>query len=238
MTEEKKELLKHLNEVNDVTVYSVFDEEFAPYGRVLTGADYSEAIRYMLQYTDIPAEGNIYVPSDERMESQAICQYLKDVVYGGMPIQIGYCNGKNSLYNAFEYHKGSEINVACTDMMLSLGHLWDVKDNTYDSAKAEVFYVPEGTTIVVYETSLHYAPLKVTDEGFKCIVVLPRDTNTDLEKAPETCSCGDAKVVGEDIEKKLLFMKNKWLIAHPDSSAAKNDGAYVGVTGVNKEIHY
>ena len=238
MTKEQEALLKHLNDVNDVTIYSVWDKEFATYGRVLTGADFSEAIRYMVQYTDIPAEGNIYVPSDERMEQQAIGQYLKDVVYGGMPIQIGYCNGKNSNFSAFEYHKGSEINVACCDMMLSLGHLWDVRDNTYDNDDAQVFFVPEGTAVVMYETTLHFAPLKVSDEGFRGIVVLPRDTNTPLEKAPETCSCGDAGVVGEDPEKKLLLQKNKWVIAHPDSNIAKNDGAYTGIRGADKVIRY
>ncbi|MCR5098544.1 MAG: DUF4867 family protein [Lachnospiraceae bacterium] len=238
MTAEQKETLKHLNEVNDVTIYSVEDEEFATYGKVITGADFSEAIRYMVQYTDIPAEGNIYVPSDERMEQQAIGQYLKDVVYGGMPIQIGYCNGKNSKFTAFEYHKGSEINVACCDMMLSLGHLWDIKDNTYDTDKAQVFFVPEGTAVVMYETTLHYAPIKVTDEGFRGIVVLPRDTNTPLERAPETCNCGDANTVGVDPEKKLLYMKNKWLIAHPDTDEVKTNGAYPGVKGEDKVIKY
>lgn len=39
--------LEHLNQVNDVPVHSVLDPEFASYGRVVTGYDFSEMIAYM-----------------------------------------------------------------------------------------------------------------------------------------------------------------------------------------------
>ena len=41
--------LEHLNQVNDVPVHSVLDPEFASYGRVVTGYDFSEMIAYMEQ---------------------------------------------------------------------------------------------------------------------------------------------------------------------------------------------
>ena len=43
--------------------------------------------------------------------------------FGEMEIQIGYCNGHNSMLNALEYHKSSEINVAATDAVLLLGSI-------------------------------------------------------------------------------------------------------------------
>lgn len=59
-----------------------------------------------------------------------------DSLYGGMPIQIGYCNGHNHLLNAVEYHRDSEINIAVTDMILILGKEQDItEDHTYDSSK-------------------------------------------------------------------------------------------------------
>ncbi len=61
-----------------------------------------------------------------------------------MPIQIGYCNGRNTTYNGFEYHKGSEINIAVTDFMLVLGHTWEIKDNTYRIEDAKVFFCGKG----------------------------------------------------------------------------------------------
>ena len=50
-------------------------------------------------------------------------------------------------------------------------------------------------------------------------------TNTDL----------DGKVTEKDFEDKLLWARNKWLIAHPDASEAKQ-GAYVGLVGENITI--
>ncbi len=66
---------------------------------------------------------------------------VRAAFYDGPPIQIGYCNGRNSTYNGFEYHKGSEINVAACDFMLVLGHSYDILDSTsYDIRNAQVFF--------------------------------------------------------------------------------------------------
>lgn len=112
-----------------------------------------------------------------------------------MDIQVGYCNGRNTTYNGFEYHKGSEINIAVTDFMLVLGHTWEIRDNTYRVEDAKVFFVEKGTAIEMYQTTLHLSPCRVTDKGFKDIVILPRGTNTPLEnrrqpvEEEESCFC-------------------------------------------------
>ena len=105
---------------------------------------------------------------------------LRDSFYGGMDIQVGYCNGRNTTYNGFEYHKGSEINIAVTDFMLVLGHTWEIRDNTYRVEDAKVFFVEKGTAIEMYQTTLHLSPCRVTDKGFKYIVILHRGTNTQM----------------------------------------------------------
>ena len=114
-------MIKRLNEVNDVPVLSVRDAAFAPYGRIVTGYDFSGLISYLTDKTGIPETGNVYVASVPEMEADPVAAGLKTVFYGGMDLEIGYCNGRNSTYNGFEYHKGSEINVAATDFMLVLG---------------------------------------------------------------------------------------------------------------------
>lgn len=123
--------LEHLNQVNDVPVHSVLDPEFASYGRVVTGYDFSEMIAYMEQNTPIPENGNIYVASVSEMEALAVSAEVQKKFYGDMPMEVGYCNGRNTTWNGFEYHKGSEINVAVTDFMLILGHVWQIEDNTH-----------------------------------------------------------------------------------------------------------
>ena len=140
-------LLVHLNQVNDVPVHSVLGPEFASYGRVVTGYDLSEMIAYMEQNTPIPENGNTYVASVPEMEALAVSAEVQKKFYGDMPIEVGYCNGRNTTWNGFEYHKGSEINVAVTDFMLILGHVWQIEDNTYRFENAKVFFVPKGTAV-------------------------------------------------------------------------------------------
>ena len=221
-------MLNRLNAVNDVKIYSVFDEEFKTFGRVVKGYDFSSSIKFMKDRTPIPEKGNVYYPSIPELENDPIYKKVKETLYGDMDIQIGFCNGRNSTYNGFEYHKGSEINIAVTPFCLVLGHIWDIEDNKYYVGKEKVFYVPEGTVIEMYQTTLHLSPCKVNDEGFKDIVILPRGTNTKL----------DNKVINEDKESVLLLQRNKWVIAHKDREPLIKQGAFPGLIGENKEIKY
>ena len=202
-------------------IYSVHDKEFAEYGKVLTGIDCTELVQAM-QETPAPDEV-IYVPSDAKLEKLPVFRALTEQGFGGIPIQLGYCNGRNNTLNALEYHRSSEINVACTDLILLLGREQDIEpDGRYDTAKVMAFRVPAGTVIEVYATSLHYAPCGIDGAKFRCVVVLSPDTNLDLEHKPT----GE----GED---RLLFARNKWLVAHPD---AKIEGAFNGLYGENLTV--
>ena len=221
-------MLNRLNAVNDVKIYSLFDEEFKTFGRVVKGYDFSSSIKFMKDRTPIPEKGNVYYPSILELENDPIYKKVKETLYGDMDIQIGFCNGRNSTYNGFEYHKGSEINIAVTPFCLVLGHIWDIEDNKYYVGKEKVFYVPKGTVIEMYQTTLHLSPCKVNDEGFKDIVILPRGTNTKL----------DNKVINEDKESVLLLQRNKWVIAHKDREPLIKQGAFPGLIGENKEIKY
>ena len=221
-------MIERLNQVNDVKIYSVFDDEFKPYGRIVKGYDFSEIVEYMKTSTPIPEQGNIYVASVPALESFAVKDEVESVLYGGMPVQIGYCNGRNSTYNGFEYHKGSEINIAVTPFMLVLGHVWEIENNKFYVGGEKVFFVPEGTAIEMYETTLHLSPCKVTDEGFKGVVILPKGTNTPLENKHQN---GDKESV-------LLLQRNKWVLSHKDREPLMKQGAFPGLVGENKELHY
>lgn len=222
-------MLDRLNRVNDVKITSVFDDAFKTYGRVVEGYDFSEMIGYMADHTQIPESGNVYVASVPEMEALPAAEEVKQFLYGDMEIEVGYCNGRNTTYNGFEYHKGSEINIAVTDFMLVLGHTWEIAaDNTYRVEDARVFFVPKGTAIEMYQTTLHLSPLRVCDEGFKGIVILPRGTNTPLDK----------KTAKESGEERLLLQRNKWVISHPEREPLMKQGAFPGLIGENKELHY
>ncbi len=209
----------------DYKIKSVFDPEFKKYGRVIEGYNLNDVLDAM-ENTPLPVDV-AYVPSVPSLEALNIKKTLVAEVYGGLPCQIGYCNGNNYALNALEYHRSCEINIAATDLILMLGWQPDIEDDfTYDTSKVEMFKVPKGVMIEVYATTLHYAPCNVNEGGFKCVVVLPKDTNTDLLENVDR-SIGDNK---------LLFAKNKWLICH-EESGVQNDGGFVGLKGENLKLN-
>lgn len=199
-------------------IQKVTDASFGKYGKVLEGYDTGRLLKEM-EHTPLPGDV-IYVPSVEELEALPVAKELRDRAYGGLPIQIGFCNGNNKKLNALEYHRCSEVNIAVTDLILLIGVQQDITpDYTYDTTNVEAFLVPAGTVIEVYATTLHYAPCTAVDGGFRCVVILPQGTNTDLE-------------VKQDVspEDKLLTAKNKWLIAHEEAGI---EGAFNGLTGTN-----
>ena len=186
---------------------SVMEPEFKKYGKVIGGYDLKEILQKM-EETPCP-DDVVYVASVKELEDLKIAEELADGVYGQMPIQIGYCNGHNRKLNALEYHRDSEINIAVSDMVLLL---------------AKAFFVPAGTMIEVYATTLHYAPCQTSDKGFRCVVVLPEGTNGELSHKPENKS-------GEE---KLLAAVNKWLIGHAEGGLP--EGSFIGLKGENTEV--
>ena len=195
---------------------NIFDVDFGRYGRVLTGADTAEICGYMKEYDD--RQGVIYLASQHRLEELDIAAYLSREVFGEMPVQVGVCFGVNSRMDAMEYHKCSEINIAAEDQLLFLGSVQDITaEQTYDTARAELFFVPAGTMYEIYATTLHYAPCGVSGNPFRCAIVLPRGPHTPLERPHAD---------------RLLAAKNKWLIGHPDAGLPQV--TWLGLRGENR----
>ena len=203
-------------------IKKVTDPAFKPYGKVITGYDCGELLKAMEQ-TPLPEEV-IYVASVPELEQLEVCQKMEKNLYGQLPIQVGYCNGHNVLLNAVEYHRSSEINVAATDAVLILGQLADVTDDfTYETSKMEAFFVPAGTAVEVYATTLHYAPCNANEGGFQVAIVLPKGTNYPLEK----------KHGGS--EDALITATNKWLIGHAEGGLP--EGSHIGLIGKNLNVN-
>ncbi len=207
-------------------IQSVFDPAFAVYGRVLEGCTFSSLLDTLTRETERPTDGVVYEPSCAALESDAAFEILRDHVYGGMPIQIGFCNGTNTKLNCVEYHRDSEINIGAQDFILLVARQQDIsKDFTLSTDKVEAFLAPAGAAVELYATTLHYAPCDAAaGAGFRVAVVLPRDTNTE---APA--------LDGAYADDSLLRARNKWLIAHPDAPEA-HEGAHVGLIGANPDI--
>ncbi len=203
-------------------IKKITDAAFRKYGRVVQEIDFSELTEALLKDTPLP-EGVAYEPSIEKLEATGTARELQRRTYGELPIQVGYCNGHNYKLNAVEYHRSSEINVAATDAILILGMQQDITDDfTYDTGRMEAFFVPAGTAVEIYATTLHYAPCSASAEGFKVGIVLPAGTNYPLKEAHQGW------------EDSLLTAQNKWLIGHEEGGL--DAGAHIGLTGKNLDI--
>ena len=210
-------------------VKQVTDTSFRKYGKILTGIDFSE-IYNVLEEMDYPEDVE-YAASFGPLEEPEFRQKLSNTLYGELSVEIGYCSGHNKMLNALEYHRSSEANVAVTDIILLLGHQSDItEDFTYDTAQLEAFFIPAGTAVELYATTLHYVPIgtKENDYAFKMGVVLPFGTNF-----PLGITLGAEAEKEKLPEEKLLFAKNKWLIAHEESG---EEGAFIGLTGKNISV--
>lgn len=206
----------------ELEIFDVHSKEFSTFGRIIEGVDITEIVAAAKKIEN-PERGSCYLPGVETFEKLDIAGKIKTKFFGEMKIQVGYCWGYNSLFNATEWHTSSEINIAVTDLLIIVGHVWDVENNTIDTSAFKAFFVPAGTVLECYATTLHYGPCQVKDNGFGWVVALPEGTNTPLS--------------GE-YDDKLLWAKNKWLISHIENTELVEKGAVAGVTGKNFEIKY
>lgn len=205
-----------------IKLYSIHDKEFLEYGRVVEGMN-TKAILEVAKQIPNPEVGSAYIALEERFQSLPVAEEIAYEIFGEMPTQMGYCWGHSNQLNGAEWHTSSEVNIAITPLVLFLGKRQDVLDNRVDASLFKAFYVPQGTVIEVYSTSLHFCPCEVQESGFGCVVALPEGTNVSLEK---------------ESEDKYLFRKNKWLLSHVNNKGLLDRGAMPGITGINYEIKY
>lgn len=206
----------------EISLFDVHSKEFESFGRIIDGIDIAEIIVEANKIKN-DGKGSQYLPSVAAFEKLDIAEKIRIDFFGEMDTQVGYCWGNNNFFDATEWHTSSEINIAVTPLVIIVGHLWDVKNNTIDTSKFKAFYVPAGTVLECFSTTLHYGPCEVQKEGFGWVVALSKGTNTNLD--------------GE-YDDKLLWAKNKWLISHVDNTSLISEGAVAGVTGVNYKVNY
>ena len=207
-------------------IYSVYDPEFKPYGQIVTGLeDTVQEILTALATTPCPA-GVDYVPFDPVLQDLPAMKVVSDHCFGGMPVQMGWCNGHNTKLNCLEYHRDSEFNLGTEDFILLLARQEEIVDGILDTSKVKAFRAPAGVMIECFATTLHYAPCHCdADKGFRVLVALPWLTNTDR---PE--------IENKTPEDEILTARNKWLLPHPDSNEVKVGGCKVGMCGANINI--
>lgn len=201
-------------------VYPITHPRFRGYGQVLKNYDFSDLLQ-RLAALPVCDEGIVYEASVAQLEESAIKPSLENRGFGGLPIQIGYVGGNNKVLNCLEYHKTSEFNIALDDVILVLGKESEIINGRFNTKHCVAFLLPAGTGVELYGTTLHYAPMNVSEDNYRVVCVLPLGTNGEKPSFEATD--------GEDM---LCAGNNKWLLAHPASPEAKQ-GKYIGLEGKN-----
>ena len=193
-------MLEEIRKLNPNYQIHELDDSFKEYGRIIE-RDMQEAIDYASNYQNI----NAYDTSVQTLENMLCVQDLINDIYGYLDVMAGIVTGKNEVLNGLEYHQCSETIVAVTDYILAIGKRQDMIENDYDIENCEVFYVPKGTVVELYATTLHYTPITVKD-SFKTICLLLRGTGDSCQR------------------RGILKKKNKWFIAHKDNIEKETGG--------------
>ena len=206
-------------------IMTTADPAFRRYGRTHPELELKRLFETAEKQIHPAAQGAEYEASLPALEAlKAEKQLISRTVYGGMPIQIGCCAGRNTQMNAMEWHQGSELVPAVTDLIALLAPFsalaWEGGVCTMSSDAVEAFYIGKGEVAEFYGGVLHFTPVMTDADGFVSIVVLPEGTNT---KMPENAR--------GTFDAPLLMARNKWMITHPDVPFG-----YHGITGKNIKI--
>lgn len=200
-------------------ILDVTDSAFTEYGVIHHREDLHEVDEIMSKYP-VPEEGMKYIASIPELEKCRAIMGIRRDIFGEIPIDAGVTLGHADDFTAFEYHQCSEVNIMMDDVVIVLGKRQTLE--TYGSIdpnrEAKMFYVPKNTVIELYNDTLHYAPIQVTKDGYKVIVIVIHGTNAVLPKGMKSLN-------------PRVVKKGKFQVVHPCRKDKIAQGYKVGLTG-------
>ena len=226
------EKLRGLNPA--LEILPIEDAAFQRYGKVLRGY-HTAGLQKLLAARRIAPDRAEYergLPRRSAAPRRARSKPFARDVFGGpeRTCRSAACTGRNAKLNALEYHKSAEVVVVGADMIVFVGLASDIQwpsgSSTTLGPSARPFSCPAARCSRMYPWCLHYAPAHASlAEGFRCAVILPRGTNTEVDFP--------ANRAGEG---RLLLGKNKWVLAHAEEESLRALSAHPGLQGVNVEL--
>lgn len=203
----------------NIKLYDVNSPEFSVYGVLYPNYDISR-IKTILTSLPLPESGSRYLQSIEALEKEETIQSIGKDIFAGLPINAGATIGYTTDFSAVEFHQSSEVNIALDDVILVLGQrqLLEVNQTFDPHTEGKAFYIPAGSVIELFNTTLHYAPVEVFEHGYRVVVVVVEGTNTAL---PSDFHSQNPRVV----------KKGKFQVVHPSRKDKIAQGYQVGMSG-------
>jgi hypothetical protein len=214
-----------------LVIHDMHEPLFREFGELMTLPDVQKIEAIAEKETVMPDTGNKYVASIPTLETDSLVEACKPY-FGGMPVQIGYCNGHGNHLGGMEWHLCPEGTICLTEGVFFLGRQTDMDSFHFDTKNAVAFFAEKGMCFLLHPMTLHLAPSQVTKEGFRSIIILEKGTNTPLDDATKQIIHAS-----DSLEFKTLFMKNKWMIAHESNQKLIERGVLPLVSGVDYEVY-
>ena len=203
---------------------TVHDQVFADYGRVVAGYD-TRALCSDLERLIPLSQSTDYCPRAAILNGLPQRHFFQNNLFGGLPVQFGYCCGFNTRLDCLEYHKSNEFFLGTVDYIWLLAKRSDMKDWQVNTRCIVPFVVPAGVVVELYSTTLHYMPCTADARtGFRVMAVSLEGT-------------GGAKpsIDMDSDEDRLLWGCNKWLLSHAETAEAAL-GTWQGLVGGNIDV--
>jgi len=165
----------------------------------------------------------VYEPKVEALQGLPFVEQIKQTIYGGKAVQVGWAYGKNANLDFMETNGVTVTVIPVYNAVYFIGGKADVDPTTwlYPVKKAQAFYFPANSVAELLPDTLRSAPIRVADEtGQLTIIVVPEGV------AVGTASAG----TGFD---QALAAASRWVFAFPDNPF----GFYAGLDGKNININ-
>jgi hypothetical protein len=200
------------------------DPKFDLYGKAHWDMDPSEFTQAALAaFSGEMGDQAVYEPKVDALQGHAFVEQIKQTIYGGADVQVGWAYGKNANLDFMETNGATVTVIPVFNTVYFLGSKADVDPTTwmYPASKAKAFFFPANAVTELLPDTMRSAPIRVADEtGQLTIVIVPAGT------ALEAAAAG----TGFD---QALVAANRWVL----SFAGNPFGFFAGLDGSNVNIN-
>jgi len=156
----------------------VDEESFTTYGTPRWDLDSSEFAQAMLDTFDGElGQESVYEPAVESLQDDPFIAQIRDVIYNGEPVQVGWIYGNTGDLELMYHTAVSTTLVPANDVMLFAGVDSDIdaSSGAIDSKNTSPYFTPHNSVIEIGPNSLFSIPIRaIKESGQLTAVILPQ----------------------------------------------------------------
>lgn len=202
----------------------VDDPKFDPYGKAhwdIDAKDFTAAVKKA--FTGKMGDQAVYEPKVDALQNLPLVAQIKDAVYGGKAVQVGWVYGNNANLDYMEFNGAPVTLIPVYNTVVFMAAKTDLDQSTFKLSvgKTALFYLPGDSVVELLPDTLHSAPIRIANATGQLTVVI----------VPEGVGVGSASK-GSGIDQ-ALFAPGRWIFGFADNKA----GYFAGLDGTNTNIN-